>query len=323
MAKIIVTPSALRAFAQARYLQWLSKRMPKQREHVLNQRKLFIFPTQQGFIFLLVCALVLISAVNYQNNLAYVVVFFMLSLLNTSILFTFINMSGLKLGVADSEAGFVGKHVAFRLTLSSSSKRQHHQLSLSFKHADKTSISLVQANTQRVELTAPVSKRGVYQADRVRVESTYPLGLIRCWSWVDLEMQALVYPKPISCDIKSYIAHADEGELHSSFQGDDFHGFRAYQPGDSLRQSHWPSLAKGQPLQQKQFLSFVSQTNTLDFSQFHHGNIEETLSKICYAAITLNKKNEPFGLILPNAAIGISSGEKHLHQVLAALATFK
>ena len=75
MAKIIVTPSALRAFAQARYLQWLSKRMPKQREHVLNQRKLFIFPTQQGFIFLLVCALVLISAVNYQNNLAYVVVF--------------------------------------------------------------------------------------------------------------------------------------------------------------------------------------------------------------------------------------------------------
>ncbi len=310
----------IRASLQQQYQRWLSKRLPKQQAQILNQRRLFIFPTLQGFAFLAVCGLVLIAAVNYQNNLAYIVVFFMLSLLNTGILFTFINVSGLKLEAGDSEAGFAGEHVAFHLKLSQTSQREHHQILLSFKGQTKTQLSLTGGRGQVAELVTQVTKRGVFQAQRICIESIYPLGLIKCWTWIDLDMQALVYPKPIHCDVQYYAGCADEGDTQSHLQGDDFYGLRAYQYGDSLTQSHWPSLAKGQTLQQKQYVNFIAKNNTLDFQQFHQGHREETLSKLCHAVITLNKKNEAFSLILPTTTLGLSSGDKHLHQALAALA---
>lgn len=302
------------------YKKWMVKRLPSSQKQILNQRRLFIFPTLQGLGFLVVCALVLIAAVNYENNLAYIVVFFMLSLFNTAILFTFKNLSGLQLEANNSDPGFEGEHVGFKVKLVANSKSQHHQVFLSFKSQIKTTVTLMCKESKTITLLASASHRGLVRADRVRIESTYPLGFIRCWSWIDLDMQALVYPKPIVCDANVFIGSADEGREHGFRQGDDFHGLRAYQFGDSLTQSYWPSLAKGQALQQKQYRSFQSQDHSLNFDNFHQGNLELTLSHICYVALQLNKKNEAFSLMMPSTQLTLSSGEKHLHQVLKALA---
>ena len=312
----------LPASIQLAYMRWLKKRLPKARQQTLNQRRLFIFPTRQGFYFLAVCGLVLVAAVNYQNNLAYIVVFFMLSLFNTAILFTFNNVSGIALSAADSEAGFVGEHVGFKIKLSQTSARTHQQFNVYFKHEAKVQSSLLKQQSELIELLFSVTKRGWVDAPRLCVESVYPLGLIRCWTWIDLDMQALAFPMPIACDTGNLFGAADEGELHSNMHGDDFHGLRSYSPGDPLTQAYWPSLAKGLKLQQKQYLSFVSQEHWLDFDAFHQGNIEETLSKLCFAAIELQHKNEAFGLILSNTKIALSSGDKHLHTVLSALAEY-
>ncbi|MCK5880990.1 MAG: DUF58 domain-containing protein, partial [Sinobacterium sp.] len=128
--------------------------------------------------------------------------------------------------------------------------------------------------------------------------------------------------KPLPCDVQSLSGSADEGDTHSHFQGDDFHGLRAYQYGDSLTQSHWQSLAKGQPLQQKQYVSFIANTKILNFESLHQGNTEVTLSKLCYAIIELTKKNEAFSLILPSTKISLSQGEQHRQQALSALALY-
>ena len=51
--------------------QWLSRRVPPARSIALTQRRLFIFPTRSGFLFLLSLMLMLLMAINYQSNLIY------------------------------------------------------------------------------------------------------------------------------------------------------------------------------------------------------------------------------------------------------------
>ena len=80
---------------RARWQRWLGRRIPAQSEVRLNQRRIFIIPTRQGLGFLLLIALLLIGAINYQNNLAYFLTFWLLSLFLVAILHTYRSLSGL------------------------------------------------------------------------------------------------------------------------------------------------------------------------------------------------------------------------------------
>ena len=308
----------------SRYNSWIRRRIPSETEIELNQRKLFIFPSKEGLVFLMVFILVLVCAINYQNNLIYAMAFFLASLFNSAILFTFYNLSGLKLKIKQSHNNFVGEHIAFDIELmSSNNKKAHHSLKLHFKDQRTTEAPIVISDTSMVtRVYSSAKQRGYFEASRLCVESSYPLGIIRCWTWVDLTQYALVYPKPIQTSPESWLTDSDEGEIHSQFHGDDFHGFKNYEAGDSLTHAYWPSLARGQRLQNKSFNSFVADDHWLDYDQIHRGNIEETLSKLCFLALELEKKGESYGLRLPGKSLAINSGQQHLHDVLSDLAVY-
>ena len=48
------------------YERWLARRLPPARQVVLDQRRIFIFPTGYGFFYLLVSALLFIGGINYD-----------------------------------------------------------------------------------------------------------------------------------------------------------------------------------------------------------------------------------------------------------------
>src|SRR5690606_27975345 len=64
-------------FQGARWQRWLARRIPRARAVTLDQRRIFIFPTPAGLAFLGLLALLLLVAINYQNNLAFALVFFL------------------------------------------------------------------------------------------------------------------------------------------------------------------------------------------------------------------------------------------------------
>jgi len=320
--KISALKSAVEDYIEQRFSFWLRRRIPKDSSITLNQRRLFIFPTRQGFYFLTIILLVLISAINYENNLAFALSFFLASLFNTAILFTFNNVSGVNIKAFKAYPNFAGDHVAFDLAISRKNNKQHQQLRLFFKGEAAVQVSLLNQAEQVVKVFHYAPKRGMLSASRLRVESIYPLGLIRCWTWVDLDLEVAVYPKPLSFDLPALKGESEEGEKPSLQQGDEFQGLKTYQFGDSLTQAYWPSLAKGQRLQNKVFSSFVADDHWLSYDEIHQGNQELSLSRLAYWALMLSKKNEVFGLRLPGQQIEMGQGDKHLEQVLLALALF-
>lgn len=310
-------------YLEKRFHSWLDKRIPSQHEVELNQRRIFIFPGIQTLYFFLTLSLLLVAGINYQNNLAYALVFFLVSLFNTSIIFTFLNVSRLRLKAGKAAQVFAGDYAEFEIEISRLPAKVHHRLHFSWPDSPEQIHDLVKLDTKVIKLHCLTRKRGIFRPGRLLLESYYPLGLIRCWSWIDLDFETIVYPRPIHLAmLPTAPAMGDAGKENPLLGKEDFYGFRNYVAGDSLKQVNWRSVAKGQPLQTKVYAAQQNEQTWVDWHALQCQSTEEKLSKLCDWVLQLDKNNKPYGLRLPNREIVPDIGEIHKKQVLTALALF-
>jgi uncharacterized protein (DUF58 family) len=108
-------------------------------------------------------------------------------------------------------------------------------------------------------LTTRLLRRGVRHRLRSMLTSTFPLGLWRSRQELRDTIEVIVYPRPVTPRTleeatDSAMIDTDEAESsHRDWMG-DFHGVRAFQPGDRLKLIHWASTARsGGALMVRQF----------------------------------------------------------------------
>jgi uncharacterized protein (DUF58 family) len=111
----------------------------------------------------------------------------------------------------------------------------------------------VQASPQNV-----FQKRGVFPLNQASIVSTYPFGLVKAKRPIQSAAEVLVFPKlyeapaPAVRGLDPMIGgrHTGAGRVQV---GEKFAGVRMFQDGDSLKQIHWKSSAKGRGLMVKTF----------------------------------------------------------------------
>lgn len=309
------------ASLRGRYRRWLDARVPRARSMVLGQRHIFIMPSRAGAWFLLALAVMLLAAINYQNNLALALVFFLFSLLVVAILHTYANLAGLGLESLRARPVYAGEMAEFELQLRGS-HRDHHAIELQWPGQPEAAASPAAGEVAPLRLFHASQRRGWLRPGRLRVQTRYPLGLVRAWSWLDLDCAALVYPLPLACP-RPFAAGADDpGDEQRWRRGsEDFYGFRPYQQGDNPRHVLWRAYAKGLPLQTKQFVEPHSRSQWLDWDALG-GDREQRLGGLCYWVLELYRRGEPFGLRLPGQTLAPGAGEEHRERALRMLALF-
>lgn len=304
------------------YQRFLARRIPVARTVTLDQRRIFIFPSRAGFMFLLLLLVMLITAINFQNNMAFALVFMLASLFFVTIYHSYANLSGLRFQAVDAKPGFVGDSLPFTLLVSRSNEREYHGISCAWPAEDQGVVSLVDAPSSTLTLHIKAKKRGRYVPPRVLIQSYFPLGLFRTWSWVALDINTLVYPQPVKKELKlSDSLGDDSGESTEALGSDDFYGLREYQLGDPLKHLSWKNYAKGLSLQTKEFNHYIDQHIYLDWNNVE-GDIEHRLSVLCYWVLLCARRNNDFGLRLLDQQWPPGSGEQHTATMLAALASF-
>ncbi len=314
-------PAPWRRGLQKRFSAWLNRRIPPARSVTLDQRRIFIMPSRVGFFFGLCLLVMLLTAINYQNNLSYALTFLLATLFIIGILHTYANLAGITVHAMHARPAYPGQQSEFTLRLERPGIRERYALRVGWPDSTEVSVNLVQEDSEEVRLHCPVGARGWYNPGRLLIESTYPLGLLRCWTWVDLDLWALVYPRPLPTDAPPGV-EGDQPEGHAvAIRGpDDFYGLRDYREGDSLRQVHWKGHAKGQPLQSKLYSAYASRSVWLDWEAFAGLPTEQRLSHLCYWALTLAARQEEFGLRLPGRELPPATGDGQRDAVLRALA---
>lgn len=313
--------AGLGGWMQQRWQRWLARRIPRQRELVLNQRRIFIFPTRAGLWFLIALLIMLLAAVNYQNNLAFALMFWLLSLMLVSLLHTYMNLSGLRLKAMRGHPSFAGENAQFDLQLSCRGQCARRALTLAWPGQGEIRLPKLSGRVE-LKLFYPAGQRGWLRPPRLKLESEYPLGLVRAWTWVELEWAALIYPRPQAVALPAAVTTSSDGrELRASAAGEEFYAFRAYQPGDSLRRVLWKSYARGGALQTLQFAEAVDERLWLDFDSFG-GDAEQRLRGLCYWVLTLSGRDRSFGLRLPGQELVPATGPGHRDSALRMLALF-
>ena len=244
----------IRQRMRRRFRAWVNRRIPPARVVTLDQRRIFIFPSRTGFFFGLCLLLMLTTAINYQNNMSYALTFLLATLFVVATLHTFANLSGLTIRALRAESVFPGQQAEFDIQIERNKQRAYYALHVRWPDSTEALVNLIEEDRVEVRLHTAVAERGWYSPGRLLLESTYPLGLLRCWTWIDLDLYALVYPRPLpSAELPGLDSDRPDGASVPVPGSDDFYGFRDYRQGDSLRHLHWKGLAKGQALQSKQY----------------------------------------------------------------------
>lgn len=305
------------------FKRWIQRRIPPARRIVMDYNKIFVFPTPQGLLFCCMLLVLLIGSINYSNSMGFALCFWLASLFILSILYTFGNLSGLVVEAGKGLPVYAGQTTSFSIYFYKEQKRNHESIYTGWDKDQLKVLNLVEDESVNTQLMVKTKHRGIYKPGRLLIESVFPLGIIRSWSWLDLDLSVLVYPQPIENHLlDKHLSRMDAGEMVQMGGQQDFYGLKDYRPGDSLRNAAWKVYARENRLYSKTFVDHVTDTTWIDWDQFGECDVELKLSYMTYWVIKLTEAGYEFGLKLPDVNIPPANNEGHTLKCLEVLAVF-
>lgn len=316
----MTTPLTLRQrFNPARFLRGLGV---ESGPIELDRRRVYILPTRQGLLFGAVLIAILLGAINYDNGLAFALVFLLTGLGMVSILHTWRNLQGLRLEAGRAQAVFAGEPARFPLGLYNNGSESRPAVTLA-PAAGGTITLDVAPGMQWIDLTRTAPRRGRLSLGRLTISTRFPLGLFRAWSPLELNMDCLVYPAPAPQRGLPPGQPGVTGSGSERGQGhDDFAALRPYHAGDSLRHVDWKAVAREQGMHTKQFAGEAAQELWLAWELLPNLTAEARLSRLCRWVLEADAAGLAYGLRLPDRIITPDFGPAQRRRCLEALALF-
>jgi uncharacterized protein (DUF58 family) len=277
----------------------------------LPQRRLFLLPTRFGLGWALLVLLLLLFGINYQNTLAYVLAFWLFGLGVAALLRTWRNLLGVTPTLRLPHEVFAGGEA--RLGVALSGGRPRTALAL---HAGGVSARLDLPEGQgEATLALPAPRRGEQPLPRLRLETRWPLGLVRALAWVVSDARLLVYPRPLDDEAPTH-RHTGAG-----LEATDFAGLRRAEPGDSPARLAWKQWSRTGVLAAKAFNLPPRQQLWLDYDACR-GDPERRLSLLCARVLAHHRAGDRYGLRLPGVTLPLGEGPGQRRDALEALARF-
>lgn len=301
-----------------------SRARPEPGAIFLAQRRVYILPTRHGVTFGLALMLMLVGSINYGLSLGYVLTFLLAGMGLVSMLHTYRNLAHLYVSAGRVEPVFVGESALFQIHIEN--RHKFERLSICLSAPDAAALCDVERNAVTMTtLAIPARHRGTLQLPRVTIETRYPVGLFRAWSYVQPEVETLVYPRPDAAPLPPAQLIPDTGAaLSAGIGADDFAGLRPYQPTDSPRHIAWKSVAHGYDVLTKVFAGRGAEELWLDFADLlDELDLEQRLSRLAGWVLQAEREGYAYGLLLPGKTIKPSHGPAHRDECLKALALYE
>jgi len=291
----------------------------------LTQRRIFILPTRFGIFYGLLVGGALIGAVNYGNNLGYAVAFLLAALGAVSVMHTYRNLSGIIVLPGRVDDVFAGETASFKLRLQEDSGRRRHAILLRETGAS-TRTDIPPGERTVHTLAVPTEKRGIRSLGQVNIATTYPLGLVRAWSWTKPDMTCHVYPSPVRLPSDRHTGRPAQGQERDAAEqlggSGDFKDLAEHTRGDSAKRIDWKALARGRGLLVKRFAAEEDTSVWFDFSDLAHLDRERALSILCGLILEAEEAGRPYGLRLTGQSFPPDLGAEHKKACLRGLALF-
>ncbi len=314
-------------FVQDRIDAWVMARVKRQPGPISVLRtRVYIVPTRFGYGFAFMATVMLAGSMNYSNSMGFALTFLLGALGLVCMHHTHGNLVNVQLRAGKTQPVFVGEVAHFEVLVDNPAPAQRYSFALAWpKESDPPVTSDVpEQGTASMRITLPAEQRGWLPSRVFSISTEFPLGLFHAWTWADLDMACLVYPKPAAPGRQPPPVAGALGQMPSNAAGqDEFAGLRSYQRGDSMKSVHWKSLPKSpQSPMVKQFTELLDREMWLDWDSLPDLDIEARLSQLTRWVLDMEDRHYPYGLRLPGLTLSPNRGDVHQHECLRALALF-
>jgi uncharacterized protein (DUF58 family) len=309
-----------------RFSNWLYGFTPPERGTVqLVHRRVYILPTRLGWFFAGTLLVLLLGSINYALSLGFALTFLLAGMGLAGMVHTARNLARIAVTAGRAEPVFAGESAQFRLYLDG--RAAFDRPAILARHVASGSqlvVDIPPRSTAEVVLAVPAAKRGRLALGRVMLETRFPLGLFRAWSYVEPDTRCLVYPRPERSPLPPFSGEAAAGALRTQTLGnDDFAGLRGYQRSDSPRHIAWKAVARSEDMLTKQFSGETAAELWLDARLLPASlTLEQRLSRLAGWVLAAERAGAHYGLRLPGVEIAPRRGDAHRAACLKTLALY-
>jgi len=223
--------------------------------------------SRAGWMYIGATLLVALAALNTGNNLLFLILACLISVILMSGILSSISLAGVELRIDLPEHIFAGQTVRANVELHNE-KLMFPSFALRVEAVPANAVQAASvlekpvffpflAGQERVKQSVPVTflRRGLHVQDSFRIVTRFPFGFLQKTRRVALKSEALVYP-PVEANSELMdMFPGIEGsiESHSKGRGQDLHALREYVPTDSVRHVHWKASARTGSLMVREF----------------------------------------------------------------------
>ena len=296
----------------------------------MSPGRIYILPTSSWAWILAVLMAMWYAAISQTNSAAYLLMFFLGSLVMVTAVHAHYALAGVGLRVGRIEPVFAGELARIPVEVLNLTPREKVDLAVApngrvFKEASHLRVPNVAASgAEGVELLLPGEVRGRLVLRRLALTTDYPMGFFRSWKYEATDAAGLVYPKPAgTMPLPLGASVTADTVAGSGGGGEDFMGVRAYQTGESQRHVDWRAVARGQPYLIKQFSGAGTRRVWLEWTDTAAlRDPEARLAQISRWIVDAEPAGYAYGLRLPGFEAEPARGTGHYHHCLTALALF-
>ena len=292
----------------------------------LGLRNLYILPTRFGWLWLSAGLLLVLVAIQTQQNGPLLLGYLLLGLMLLGLLLTQFNLQGLELRCASAPPGFAGSPCTYTLVLYSNQQRNGLHLNWQdYSYESETSLT-VQPGQQPLSLTWIPTGRGWQTPGSLRLFSSAPLGLFHCWNRWQPSRRQLIYPRRQQGAVQQFpaaIPKLQSGvQLEQPVSGaEEWHSLTPHRPEDGIHRLAWKQVAQGRGRLSKRFGDVDGPPLLL--APAPGLPIEQALEHLSERIWQLTQAQARFGLELPGLRIPPGTGANHRNRCLKALATWR
>jgi uncharacterized protein (DUF58 family) len=312
--------------AGQRIVAWAERRLPsltrmRQREPLpihLHRRRIYIVPSGFGAGFAIVLGVMLVGSLNYANNAALMLTCLLGAATAGSMLVAFRTLNGVTVGGLRAGTARAGEPVRLSLDLSAT-QRERMAIRLDIDGHEHAVVIPPNAPVP-VEFELHTEFRGWMPLPRMRVHTSWPLGMFRAWSWLNPDTTVLVYPRSEAMGPSPFEPEgdADRGRPRA---GDELASLRDYRPGDPRRHIAWKLSARHHGLLVKDLEQPAPKEDwRLDWASMHGLDDESRIARLARWIDEAHESGRRWSLRLPDGYFDIAQGDEHFHRCMTALA---
>jgi len=302
--------------------RWVNRKLPRSDVQTFSQKNIFILPTGAGVVYGILLVVMLITGINYQNSLIYLVTFLLGAVFVAAMHQTHRNLAGLQLALIQPGEGVAGDDVPFRLR-ATAGRDEAIAIVISCEDSVLGGAHIRAGTSRDLSLPVPSVFRGYLRPERIRVETRFPFGLLKAWSWVRPASSGIVFPQPVAApEAVSSEESGDETCQTKPALGNDHADLRPWREGDLSQRVMWKRYARSGHMVVADWEGESGSPQWLDFHAFPGVDYELRLSYLAWLVEERDRSGSRFGLKLPGQLIEPDSGAGHVARCMRALAVW-